>query len=69
VTLQGKGSFTVFALTNGAFAKLPAGTFDNLLMPENKSKLSEILTYHVVAGKLTAKTILAAIKKGGGRQF
>lgn len=65
-TLKGKGPFTVFAPTNNAFAKLPDGTLDKLLMPENKSKLSDILTYHVVAGRLTAKTILGAIKKGGG---
>jgi len=66
-TLKGKGPFTVFAPTNDAFAKLPVGTLDNLLMPENKSKLSGILTYHVVAGKLNATAILAAIKKGGGK--
>lgn len=65
-TLKGQGPFTVFAPTNSAFAKLPAGTLDNLLMPENKSKLSGILTYHVVAGNLNAKAILAAIKDGGG---
>lgn len=66
-TLKGKGPFTVFAPVNEAFAKLPAGTLDNLLMPENKATLAKILTYHVVAGKLDAKAVLAAIKKGGGQ--
>ncbi|HVU94864.1 MAG TPA: fasciclin domain-containing protein [Puia sp.] len=66
-TLKGKGPFTVFAPTNSAFSKLPAGTVDNLLRPENKSQLSAILTYHVVSGKLDAKAVLAAIKKGGGK--
>ena len=66
-TLQSKGPFTVFAPTNDAFAKLPAGTVDNLLLPENKATLAGILTYHVVAGKLDAKTVLAAIKKAGGK--
>jgi uncharacterized surface protein with fasciclin (FAS1) repeats len=66
-TLKSKGPFTVFAPTNAAFAKLPAGTVDNLLKPENKAKLASILTYHVVAGKLDAKTVLGAIKKGGGK--
>jgi uncharacterized surface protein with fasciclin (FAS1) repeats len=66
-TLKGKGPFTVFAPTNDAFAKLPAGTVDNLLKPENKSKLAGILTYHVVAGNLDKKAILAAIKEGGGK--
>lgn len=66
-TLKGDGPFTVFAPTNDAFAKLPAGTVDNLLKPENKSKLAGILTYHVVAGNLDAKAILAAIKEGGGK--
>lgn len=66
-TLKGKGPFTVFAPTNEAFAKLPAGTVDNLLKPENKATLVSILTYHVVAGKLDAKAVLAAIKKGGGK--
>lgn len=65
-TLKSEGPFTVFAPTNDAFAKLPAGTVDNLLKPENKSKLAGILTYHVVAGNLDAKSVLAAIKKGGG---
>ncbi len=53
-TLKGKGPFTVFAPTDDAFAKLPAGTLDELLKPENKQKLIAILTYHVVAGKVTA---------------
>ena len=66
-TLQSKGPFTVFAPTNDAFAKLPAGTVDNLLKPENKAALAGILTYHVVAGNLDAKAVLAAIKKGGGK--
>ena len=53
-TLSGKGPFTVFAPTNAAFAKLPAGTVDTLVKPENKAALTKILTYHVVAGKLNA---------------
>ncbi len=53
-TLQGPGPFTVFAPTNDAFAKLPAGTVDTLLKPENKSKLTDILTYHVVPGRYTS---------------
>ncbi len=66
-TLKSEGPFTVFAPTNDAFAKLPAGTVDNLLKPENKAALAGILTYHVVAGSLDAKAVLAAIKKGGGK--
>ena len=66
-TLQGKGPFTVFAPTNAAFDKLPAGTVANLLKPENKAKLTAILTYHVVAGNLDAKAVIAAIKKGNGK--
>jgi len=66
-TLRGNGPFTVFAPTNNAFNKLPSGTLDNLLNPENKSTLAGILTYHVVAGNLDAKAILAAIKKGDGK--
>ena len=66
-TLSGPGPFTVFAPTNEAFAKLPAGTVDNLVKPENKATLTKILTYHVVAGKMTAKDIAAAIKAGGGK--
>jgi uncharacterized surface protein with fasciclin (FAS1) repeats len=56
-TLKGKGPFTVFAPTDKAFAKLPAGTVENLLKPENKQKLTEILTYHVVAGKVMAADV------------
>jgi uncharacterized surface protein with fasciclin (FAS1) repeats len=66
-TLKGKGPFTVFAPTNDAFAKLPAGTLDGLLKPESKATLAKILTYHVVAGNLDAAAVLAAIKKGGGK--
>jgi uncharacterized surface protein with fasciclin (FAS1) repeats len=57
-TLKGKGPFTVFAPTDAAFAKLPAGTLDNLLMPANKSKLAGILTYHVVPGKVTSAKVV-----------
>ena len=66
-TLKSAGPFTVFAPTNAAFAKLPAGTVDNLLKPENKATLAGILTYHVVAGNLDAKAVMAAIKKGKGK--
>ncbi|WP_293391884.1 fasciclin domain-containing protein [Nevskia sp.] len=66
-TLKSKGPFTVFAPTNEAFAELPAGTVDTLLKPENKSKLTSILTYHVVAGSYDSAAIIAAIKKGGGK--
>jgi uncharacterized surface protein with fasciclin (FAS1) repeats len=66
-TLKGKGPFTVFAPTNDAFAKLPAGTVETLLKPENKAALAGILTYHVVAGKLDAKAVIAAIKAGKGK--
>lgn len=65
-TLSGKGPFTVFAPTNAAFDKLPKGTVDKLLLPENKKMLQTVLTYHVVAGKWSAADIMAAIKKGGG---
>lgn len=65
-TLQGKGPFTVFAPTNAAFAKLPAGTVDSLVKPENKAALTSILTYHVVAGKYEMKDLEKLIKKGGG---
>src|SRR5690242_1251341 len=54
-TLKGPGPFTVFAPTDEAFAKLPAGTVENLLKPENKAKLQQVLKYHVVAGKVMAK--------------
>jgi uncharacterized surface protein with fasciclin (FAS1) repeats len=57
-TLQGPGPFTVFAPTDEAFAKLPAGTVDNLLKPENKDKLRRILTYHVVAGEVRAADVV-----------
>jgi transforming growth factor-beta-induced protein len=61
-TLAGPGPFTVFAPTDDAFAKLPAGTVDNLLKPENKAKLVAVLTYHVVPGNLPAKDVVAATK-------
>jgi uncharacterized surface protein with fasciclin (FAS1) repeats len=57
-TLKGKGPFTVFAPTDEAFAKLPAGTLESLLKPENKAKLQRILTYHVVSGKVTAADVV-----------
>lgn len=66
-TLSGPGPFTVFAPTNAAFDKLPKGTVDNLLKPENKGQLSGVLTYHVLAGKFNAMDVMAAIKKGGGK--
>ena len=66
-TLQGDGPFTVFAPTNAAFEKLPEGTVVTLLKPENKSKLQSVLTYHVLAGKYSAKDIMKAIKKGDGK--
>ncbi|HNP21462.1 MAG TPA: fasciclin domain-containing protein [Panacibacter sp.] len=65
-TLQGDGPFTVFAPTNEAFDKLPKGTVETLLKPENKQMLSSILTYHVVASKLDSKTLMEWIKKNGG---
>lgn len=65
-TLAGKGPFTVFAPTNAAFDKLPAGTVDTLLKPESKGMLTKVLTYHVVAGKMDSKSIAKAIKKGNG---
>lgn len=66
-TLQGPGPFTVFAPTNAAFDKLPAGTVETLVKPENKATLTSILTYHVVPGTLDAKTLMADIAKGGGK--
>ncbi len=66
-TLQSAGPFTVFAPTNAAFAKLPAGTVENLLKAENKATLAKILTYHVVAGNLDAAAVVAAIKAGNGK--
>lgn len=65
-TLKGKGPFTVFAPTNAAFGKLPAGTVDGLVKPESKSTLTKILTYHVVPGKYDFKAMSTAIKKSGG---
>lgn len=66
-TLSGKGPFTVFAPTNGAFDKLPEGTVPMLLKPENKGKLTGILTYHVVPGKLTSEELAAMVDKMGGK--
>jgi len=65
-TLQGPGPFTVFAPTNAAFAKLPAGTVDSLLKPEMKAKLTGVLTYHVVPGRLSAKDLMEAAQRNGG---
>ena len=65
-TLSGPGPFTVFAPTNAAFAQLPAGTVDTLLMPQNKAMLQGALTYHVVAGRMTAADLMRAIRAGGG---
>lgn len=65
-TLQSAGPFTVFAPTNTAFGKLPTGTVESLVKPENKATLTKILTYHVVAGKLDASAITALIKEGNG---
>jgi uncharacterized surface protein with fasciclin (FAS1) repeats len=66
-TLNSAGPFTVFAPTDDAFAKLPAGTVDTLVKPENKATLDKILTYHVVAGRISSKQLAAMIKKGGGK--
>ncbi|MFL6699715.1 MAG: fasciclin domain-containing protein [Vitreoscilla sp.] len=66
-TLKSPGPFTVFAPTNEAFAALPAGTVDTLLKPENKAKLTSVLTYHVVAGKMDAAALMTAVKAGGGK--
>lgn len=65
-TLEGPGPFTVFAPTNEAFAKLPAGTVDTLLKPENKQTLAKVLTYHVVSGRLSAADLMQKIKEGNG---
>ena len=65
-TLQSPGPFTVFAPTNDAFGKLPAGTVDNLVKPENKATLTKILTYHVVPGRMTAVGLMKAVKDGEG---
>lgn len=66
-TLSGPGPFTVFAPTDKAFGKLPEGTVGTLVKPENKGTLSGILTYHVVAGKMSAADVVKAIKAGGGK--
>lgn len=66
-TLSGPGPFTVFAPTNAAFAKLPPGTVENLVQPQNKAQLTAILTYHVVPGVYGAKELMAAVKQGGGQ--
>ena len=66
-TLQSKGPVTVFAPTNAAFGKLPAGTVEMLVMPENKEMLTKILTYHVVPGKISAKDLMTWIKKNDGK--
>ena len=66
-TLEGKGPFTVFAPTNAAFGKLPAGTVETLVKPENKPTLTKILTYHVVAGRLSSADLQAKVKAGGGK--
>jgi uncharacterized surface protein with fasciclin (FAS1) repeats len=66
-TLEGPGPFTVFAPTNKAFDKLPKGTVATLLKPENKEKLSQVLTYHVVPGRLTARDLMEKVKEGGGK--
>ena len=66
-TLKGKGPFTVFAPTNAAFDRLPAGTVSTLLEPENKEQLGQVLTYHVVAGRYDAAALTKAITKGKGR--
>ena len=66
-TLSGAGPFTVFAPTNDAFTMLPSGTVPTLLKPENKAKLTSVLTYHVVPGRLDAAALDALVKKGGGK--
>ena len=66
-TLEGTGPFTVFAPLNAAFDKLPAGTVETLLKPENKDQLVKVLTYHVVAGKVSSKDLVKLIKKGHGK--
>jgi uncharacterized surface protein with fasciclin (FAS1) repeats len=66
-TLEGEGPFTVFAPTNEAFDKLPAGTVDNLVKPENKATLTKILTYHVVPGRLSSEDLMAKVKEGKGK--
>ena len=66
-TLSSPGPFTVFAPTNAAFAKLPAGTVETLAMPANRATLTKILTYHVVSGRVSAADLIARINAGGGR--
>lgn len=66
-TLAGPGPFTVFAPTNAAFAKLPAGTVENLLRPEQKATLTKVLTYHVVAGNVSSRDLRKMIRNGFGR--
>jgi uncharacterized surface protein with fasciclin (FAS1) repeats len=66
-TLQGDGPFTVFAPMNKAFEKLPKGTVETLLKPENKPALTAVLTYHVIPGKISAADFVAAVKNGGGK--
>jgi uncharacterized surface protein with fasciclin (FAS1) repeats len=66
-TLEGPGPFTVFAPTNEAFSKLPAGTVDTLLKPENKATLTKVLTYHVVSGRISAHDLMKMIKDGKGK--
>lgn len=66
-TLNGAGPFTVFAPTNAAFAKLPKGTVNSLLKPENKAALTKVLTCHVVSGDVMAKDVMALVKKGKGK--
>lgn len=66
-TLKGPGPFTVFAPTDAAFKKLPAGTVETLVKPENKATLTKILTYHVVSGSMNSTAIAKAIKAGGGK--
>ncbi|NJM50965.1 MAG: fasciclin domain-containing protein [Sphingomonadales bacterium] len=68
-TLSGKGPFTVFAPTDDAFAKLPAGTVGELVKPENKDQLTSILTYHVLAGKFDAKNVMSLLKANNGSVF
>src|SRR5208283_3615381 len=66
-TLESPGPFTVFAPTNEAFSKLPAGTVDMLLKPENKDQLVKVLTYHVVSGRISSNDLAKQIKDGGGK--
>jgi uncharacterized surface protein with fasciclin (FAS1) repeats len=66
-TLSSPGPFTVFAPTNAAFGKLPAGTVDSLVKPENKATLTKVLTYHVVPGRLSSMDLMAKVKAGGGK--